>query len=420
MLIDFTLSNFKSIKDEQTLSLLCTKVKEHPNHTFTAPQEKLDLLKVAVVYGANGSGKSNLLDGLHTMTQFIHNSTDAKLGETIPYYKPHKLDKAYLNRPISCEIEFIGLDEIRYLYKFSFTAQEILHESLHFYPKKQEAKLFIRKQGERIDFGESLKGAKKAIESQLLPQHLFLSKAANSNHKQLGKVYQSFNRFLIMDTAQPQRLMRETIQHTLIWKDTALEKNMNTLLNYADTGVERVELKQIQTDPFNPSTSYFPFTTHPIFHNGEEVGKTTFSLMEESKGTQQMYGLGGILFAALSEGRIVCIDELDISFHPLMTEYLIQLFYNEETNPKHAQLIFTTHDTSILKHELFRRDQIWFAEKDYYGATNLYSLSEFDFDKVRANIPFDKWYLSGRFGALPLVKDFETNPVEGETREDTN
>lgn len=418
MLVDFSISNFKSIKEEQTISMHCTNVKEHPTNIFKTSRENLKLLKVAVIYGANGSGKSNLIEGLHSMTQFIRNSTDAKLGEPIKYYQPFKLDKSCLDLPICCDIEFIGTDQIRYLYKFSFNANEILTEALFFYPKKQEAKLFIRKKGKRIDFGESLKGAKKSIESQLLPNHLFLSKAANSNHKQLGKVYESIGRFLIIDTGKPQQLMKKTVQHTLSWKGTELQDKMNTLLNYADTGVEKVELKQIQTDPFNPSPSYFPFTTHPVFENGEEIGKATFNIMEESKGTQQMYGLGGVLFAALSEGKSICVDELDISFHPLMTEYLIQLFYSDETNPHHAQLIFSTHDTSILKHELFRRDQVWFAEKDYYGATNIYSLSEFHFDKVRANIPFDKWYLSGRFGALPLFKDFETKPVEGEKRED--
>lgn len=418
MLVDFTISNFKSIKEEQTLSMFSANIKEHPTNTFRTAREKIKLLKVAVIYGANGSGKSNLIEGLQSMTHFIHNSTDAKLGENIKHYQPFKLDKSFFDRPTNCEIEFIALDQIRYLYKFSFNSKEILTEALFFYPKKQEAKLFIREKGKRIDFGESLKGAKKSIENQLLPNHLFLSKAANSNHKQLGKVYESIGRFMVIDTGQPQRLMQKTVEHTLSWKDSELKDKMNTLLNYADTGVQKVELKQVQSDPFNPSTIYFPFTTHPVFENGEEVDKASFSLMEESKGTQQMYGLGGVLFAALSEGKTICVDELDISFHPLMTEYLIRLFYNEETNPKQAQLIFTTHDTSILKHELFRRDQVWFAEKDYFGATNIYSLSEFHFDKVRANIPFDKWYLSGRFGALPLFKDFEVTPIEGEKQED--
>ncbi|MGB0522797.1 MAG: AAA family ATPase [Flammeovirgaceae bacterium] len=419
MLVDFSISNYKSIKEEQTLSMLSASIKEHPNNSFKIPREKLKLLKIAVIYGANGSGKSNLIEGLRDMTQFIHNSTDAKLGESISYYQPFKLDRDCLNRPMHCDIEFIGIDQIRYLYKFSFDASEILSEALYFYPKKQEAKLFVREKGKRIDFGESLKGAKKSIENQLIPNHLFLSKAANSNHKQLGKVYESIGRFLIIDTAQPQRLMRQTVEHTLTWKDNELQDKMNTLLNYADTGVEKVELKQVQSDAYHPSLSYLPFTTHPIFEKGKEVGKAIFNITEESKGTQQMYGLGGVLFAALSKGNTICIDELDISFHPLMTEYLIKLFYNEETNPKNAQLIFTTHDTSILKHELFRRDQIWFAEKDYYGATNIYSLSEFHFDKVRANIPFDKWYLSGRFGALPLFKEFEAEPVAGEKSEDS-
>ena len=147
-------------------------------------------------------------------------------------------------------------------------------------------------------------------------------------------------------------------------------------------------------------------TNRKMYDNEEEVGTTTFDLSDESEGTQRLYGLGGMILSLMDQGYTVLIDELNNSFHPLITEMLIKLFQDPNTNPENAQLIFTTHDTSILKPELFRRDQIWFTEKDKYGATSLYSLSEFDYDKVRPNVPFDKWYLSGRFGALPLIKDF--------------
>ncbi len=405
MIVDFTIENFKSIRDLQTFSMSATKVREHSKSVFKT-KEGLRLLKSAVVYGANGSGKSNLLDAIRTMTKFIHNSTDVKLGEQIRYYQPFKLDRRCLEQPTICELEFIASDNIRYLYKFSFNASEILSESLSFFPKKQEAKFFEREKGKLMNFGEAMKGAKKSIESQLLPNHLFLSKAANSNHKQLGLVYQSLHKFLIVDTSQSHRLLKRTVQSSLSSKNKELQEKMNILLNYADTGVQKIELRRTNSEPLNASPSYAPFTVHQLFEDGEQVGETAFSLSEESKGTQQMYGLGGVLFQALEEGRTVFVDELDISFHSLMTEYLIQLFHNPEINKHNAQLIFSTHDTSMLKSELFRRDQIWFTEKDHFGGSNIYSLSEFEFDKVRATIPFDKWYLSGRFGALPLMKDF--------------
>jgi len=406
MLIDFTIENFKSIKEAQTFSLLATGTREHKGNVFRT-KEGMRLLKTAVIYGANGSGKTNLVEAIRTMTHFIHNSTDAKLGEGIRYHMPFKLDRRCLNEPTKCEIEFIGTDDIRYLYKISFNAIEVFEEALFFYPKKQEAKLFSREKGKEIEFGDSLKGAKKSIENQLLPNHLFLSKAANSNHKHLGLVYQSLHKIMIVDTSQSHWLLKQTVEASLSLKDEQLQKKMDTLLNYADTGVHRVELRNVQSDPFSPSPNYAPFTTHTLFEDGERIGETAFNLLEESKGTQQMYALGGVLFTALSEGRSVCVDELDVSFHSLMTEYIVRLFHNPEVNKHNAQLIFSTHDTAVLKSDLFRRDQVWFAEKDYFGASNIYSLSEFEFDKVRANIPFDKWYLSGRFGALPLVKGFQ-------------
>ena len=406
MLIDFTIENFKSIKEAQTFSMLATSAREHKGNTFRT-KEGIRLLKTAVVYGANGSGKSNLIEAIRVMTHFVHNSTDAKLGEGIRYHMPFKLDRRCLNEPTNCDIEFVGIDNIRYLYKFSFNAREVLSEALYFYPKKQEARLFIREKGKEIDFGDSLKGAKKSIENQLLDNHLFLSKAANSNHKQLGKVYQSLSKFLIVDTTHSHRLLKQTVESSLTWGDSDLHKKMDVLLNYADTGIKRVELRQMQGEPLGPSRNFSPYTTHALFDDGEKVGETSFNLKEESKGTQQMYALGGVLFTALAEGRTICVDELDISFHSLMTEYLVRLFHNPEVNQQDAQLIFSTHDTAVLKSDLFRRDQIWFAEKDHFGASNIYSLSEFEFNKVRANIPFDKWYLSGRFGALPLVRDFQ-------------
>ena len=159
-------------------------------------------------------------------------------------------------------------------------------------------------------------------------------------------------------------------------------------------------------------------TKHKLFDGDTELEGVEVLFDIESYGTRRLYGLGGYILSLMNSGVAIIIDELNSSFHPLMTEAIIKLFHNPETNPNNAQLIFTTHDTSILRNDLFRRDQVWFTEKDGYGATSLFSLAEFDFKEVRKNVPFDKWYLSGRFGAIPMIMDFNYNTLENEVKED--
>ena len=413
MLIDFTVSNFRSIKEPQTLSMLATSAKENPENIFT-PNEKepeIKLLKTAAIYGANASGKSNIIKALDTMWYFVRNSTNFKRGEKIDYYYPFKLDVSYTTKPTSFEMEFVGADEVRYRYGFSYNREEILKEFLFFYPKKQEAKLFIREKGKAIEFGESLKGAKKSIESLLLPNNLFLSKAANNNHQQLGEIYEYIiYGFYIIGSSYSYKLNNIVSKMLDEYKNDNLKENINKLIGVADIGIEEIITKEKKDDNENINDGnkvYDIQSVHRLFDDKNELGTIEFNIEEESEGTQRLYGLGGAILDLMSLTRTIIIDEFNNSFHPLMSEFLIKLFYNQEINPDNSQLIFATHDTSILKPELFRRDQIWFTEKDKYGATSLYSLSEFDYDKVRATIPFDKWYLSGRFGALPLIKEFQ-------------
>ncbi len=421
MIIDFTVSNFRSIKEPQTLSLLAASDKDLPDNTFVANDiEKTRLLKTAVIYGANGSGKSNLILAWQAMLEMIQFSTDEKRGEQIDTYTPFKLDKNAIVSPITFELEFISSDDVRYRYGFSFTAYEIEREFLFTYPRKQEAKLFIREKGKNIDFGDSLTGAKKSIESLLLPNQLFLSKAANNNHTQLGDIYQ----YIIGSGSQPTD--SKSILSRL-YARTELVDELKKIMKIADVGIkdilidrdERIHnIRRTSDNRLITTTSYdYIITTfHSMYNENGGSEEVIFSLDEESEGTRKLFYFGAELLISLSQRQdVLIIDEMNNSFHPLITEMIIRLLQSPETNPNNAQLIFTTHDTSVLRSDLFRRDQVWFTEKDTYGATSLYSLAEFDKSKVRANIPYDKWYLSGRFGALPLIKDFdflkETKPT---------
>ncbi len=430
MLIDFTVSNFRSIKEPQTLSMLATNDKELLDNTFVADDiDKTRLLRTAVIYGANGSGKSNVILSFYAMTGMIYESANFKRGEDIRYYHPFKLEEKTVKEPVRFEIEFIASDKIRYRYGFSFNSIEIQEEFLYAYPKKQETRLFSRKRNKNIDFGSNLSGNKKSIESLLLPNQLFLSKAANNNHEQLGTIYDFFHKAIAIELNKDSFNNYKSEKHTeSIVRNPVLLKKLTTLLAYADTGVKDINIHTYTDrhilDPFNPDSELVEITSYKIktirnFYDTNQSHKTIeFELFEESEGTQKLYYLGSEIVNAMQENSVIFIDELNNSFHPLLTEMLIKLFQNPETNPNNVQLIFTTHDTSILRSDLFRRDQIWFTEKDTYGATSLYSLAEFDKSKVRANIPYDKWYLSGRFGALPLIKDMDF--LKDEPKPETN
>lgn len=428
MLVDFSVKNFKSFNDKQTLSMLSTNIPELKNNIFQLNKNsKLSLLKSAIIYGGNGSGKTNLLDAIYNLKMLILNSTDIKVDKIIPYYKPFKLENNSKKLPTEYEIEFIGYDNIRYKYCVSFNKYEVLKESLFFYPSQQEAKLFIREKGKSIDFGAYLKGDKKSIESQLLNNNLFLSKAANSNNAQLTDVYIYFrNNLWFSDQTKVDSSTFYTPYTTKRIANTSndnFKNNVRDLLYFADTDIDNLDIKITKPDNIElpddmpdfikkeilDRMTYTPITFHRLYENKKEVGFTEFNLSEESDGTQKIYSLGGKVLDVLEKGNVFIVDELNNSFHPLISQFLIQLFNNPKNNPKNAQLIFATHDTSLLSAKIFRRDQIWFTEKNQYGSTNLYSLCEFDYKTVRANIPFERWYLSGRFGGLPLLKEFNFN-----------
>ena len=176
MIVDFSVKNFKSIKEEQTFSMLASNSKsELPDNVFPTEKEpNISLLKTGVIMGANASGKSNLLAAIETFRDFVVNSTDLKVEENIPYYEPYRLDETWLKKPTAFEMEFIGGDHIRYKYSVLFDRDEVLEEELVFYPQKQEALLYRREQGKIIKFGSQFKGRKRSIENELLPNILFL------------------------------------------------------------------------------------------------------------------------------------------------------------------------------------------------------------------------------------------------------
>ncbi len=418
MLIEFSVTNFKTIKGTASLSMVAEKLQgnEGSAKAVFSPENYKDipLLRSAVVYGANASGKTNLLESLVLFKEMIHDSTDTKLGESLPF-EPYALSKEGLQSPTVFEMEFVAIDNLRYIYGFSYQEAEILEEHLISYAhNNRRSEVYVREKGMPIKFGTSFKGAKKSLEEQLQSNHLLLTKAANSNFAQFHPIYLYFKSQLkvVFSQIESARFTKKQA-----FNDPSFLEKINTLLKQADTGIESIQVslkkekkevatRERQSESLDNSDAYETTVVHKF--QEDDVSKSiTWSMELESMGTQRLFALGGAFVDVLANGAVFLVDELNNHFHPMLSEMLLGLFNNPASNPHNAQLIFTTHDVSLLKKENFRRDQIWFIEKNQQGGSRLFPLSAFDKKQVRWDIPFDKWYLSGRFGATPLIGDID-------------
>ncbi len=426
MLISFSVSNYRSIKNKATLSFIPVKAfKELPNNVFKV-NSKINLLRSAVIYGANASGKSNILKAFNDLSAFVTNSTDLKLKQEIELYDPFLLDTTSGRKPTAFEVEFLDSDKLQYSYLIEFDSNSIIKEELLCYPKGQKVNIFTRIKNKPISFGTYLKGEKKSIEARLLTNQLFLSKGANENIEKLVPVYNFFmnnqNDFYLFRQYAPERIISNVIAKLINEKGKEFITKMIDIISALDTGILSFELKEqkipvlqdvnIMLDDLNLSDflekelTHNIITKHNVFDNSNKISSIhNFDITRESSGTRSLFAMVVFILDALETGKLFYIDEFEQNLHPLLARALIDMFHNPKTNKKNAQLLFTTHEISLLDKELFRRDQLWFTEKDEYGKTELYSMG--DIEGARNNVPYDKWYLSGRFGATPVVNDIK-------------
>lgn len=429
MLIAFGVKNYKSIKEEQEFSFLASSsINEHPdNYVELDNQEKV--LKTTLVYGRNASGKSNLLEALSDFLKMVKDSTDLKLNQSIPAYKPFLFDKESKKENSKFWIEIIADDNIKYYYEVIFNKDSIVEENLDFYPKGYPANLFSRKNDE-FKYGDYLKGEKRSIENQLLKNQLFLSKGVINNHEQLKVPFlklQSSMSAVSLKSSLDDRLM-SIFMHIANDKEAdslfSIIHNINELLKVADTGITKIETEELDEAEIESKKSrlgdsvdqlkkelrdsIYKFNIksfHKVFNDSKEIGFQEIPFGDESEGSKRLAVLGTFAVFSLASGSLLIIDELNNSLHPLLTTFFVKLFHSKKYNPNNAQLLFSTHDTSLLNSELVRRDQVWFAEKNKFGESSYYSIA--DFKGIRSDIPIEKWYLSGRFGAIPVLSDID-------------
>lgn len=429
MLLRFQVTNHASLLHEQTLSLIASD--ERPQRAERAvPAAGHRVVPVAAVYGPNASGKSNVLNALMWMrfavlSSFRHWDPDGGVPR-----RPFLLCPDPAVRPSTYEMDLV-VDATRYEFGFTVDDERIVEEWLHYFPEGKRRKLYERR-GEgsgSITFGRWLTGRRKTISELLRPNSLYLSVAAAQGHERLGAVHRWFRNGLRVasddDFAERLDYTVELFRSHDGRTEGRFEAPLMELLKYADLGVEGLVVLE-QDETVKAEHSRIAEALTKILGNRIRVGgmpnhrvqvkhRTAdgvfgLELHEESSGTRTWIGMLGPVVTSLRNGSVLCVDELDARLHPYLADALVGLFQDPEVNRSGAQLVFSTHEASLLgsnaRTELFR-DQVWFTEKDPDTcATRLFPVTDFyvrDSEGAKDNL--ERRYLSGRYGALPFLDD---------------
>jgi AAA15 family ATPase/GTPase len=419
MLVQFTVGNFLSFKDQRTLNLEAKGISELKSNITT--YEKNKLLKSSVIYGANSSGKSNLIKAFQRMREVVLTSVRLNDSDELNY-SPFLLSTESEDKPTFFEIIF-WKDRIKYRYGFEYTGECIINEWLFSGSSEKKEKPFFIRTKDGIGVNEKFKEGEQN-ESKTNNNRLFISLVAQLGGGISKKVLEFFNSYNVLSGLEHNDYTGFTMR--------MLHKNLNgsieSLKLFQKLKLGFKEINAVESD-FKPNKipDYIDFKTKTklikdlsgtkaislkTIHNkfdkkGNIVDVVIFDkVLNESEGTNKIIDLSGPIFDTLNLGKILIIDELDAKLHPLITIRIVELFNNPESNPNNAQLIFATHDTNLLGEELFRRDQIWFTEKDEQEQTDLYSLYDFnlpDGSKVRNDSNLERNYIRGRYGAIPFI-----------------
>lgn len=430
MLIKFSLRNYKTFREKVELSLVASNYDKNtlPDTLIEVPNFNQRLLKSAVIYGANASGKSKLIEALSDFGLFIRNSSkESTAGESIPV-EPFWLSTATTNEPTEFEILFI-YQEILYRYGFEASPGRVEAEWLFYRNPKEirkakETQVFYRDDA-GIEASRSFKVGiiKEAIKSNQIRENvLLLSFAAQYNNEHARHVVEWFS------TLRGVSGLRLSEAYTARRsQDPDFKKRVLTLLQAADLSIHDFAVDEISSDELpadlpeslrenlkqqlkerkavlaNISTLHRQYDERRL-----SVDQVLFSMrLDESAGTQKFFALTGPLLDVLDNGYLLFVDELDSGLHPNLVAKLVELFHSPILNPHNAQLIFNTHDTNLLESGHFRRDQIWFTSKDRYGAVTLYSLAQFKVNTVSKSDNYEAKYVAGRYGGIPYLGDFD-------------
>ena len=436
MLIEFKVANFRSIREQQTLSLVASNADKSLNGCVIERPlpglAGLRFLKGAALYGANASGKSNVIQAMGFLRDFVVNSATKLQPGDKTGAEPFKLDRESAKKPSEFEITFVaeitnaagGIQATRFVFGLAVTPQRVIEEYLVAYPLGSPRTCYHRAYKETENsykWANPSIGFKrnKSLEQKTRENCLYLSVGPQFNHPQLIEVFEWLKQHLM--------LIRHDLQNIIQYDLTAylLSNNLYTteivnLVKSADTGIinaiaeeAKTNLDNFKTNLARPDFEAFkqqmlrllPEKKYEIslIHKNESGDPVPLSFdNEESSGTRQLFALVGYWMIALRTGSTIFIDEIETSLHPLLVKELLKLLLSETHNPKGAQIIFTTHNPVLLDTTLLRRDQIWFTEKSPNGATTLYPLTDY---QPREDEALAKGYLAGRYGGIPYIPE---------------
>lgn len=434
MVVEFSITNFRSIKERQVFSMLPSdrvKTDNRKNVLFPISGYKdLNLLTVSGIWGRNSAGKSNLVKAFRAIEWLVLQSHRFTRGDTLQANEYFLFDRNTQNAPTLFEIDFIAKDKKRYLYIVEFNKDEILREELHYYvvshsERTNVRKLFVRRNGETISFGEDFKGSRK---TRVLPNVLFLSKSVNDVNPFLNPVYDFFKKDFSVSEFSEGYTNFQSRYFAKIANDNDNPSSDMDILNNAlaniDTGILHLTTSKSDKLPKNFHVEERPdeelndeqrqkrdllvdiFKTeikavHRLFKGDKEIGTHSITLGQESEGTRKFVAVFSAFMQAIKNGNLFVIDEFDKSFHPLLTKALISLFADPKINVNGAQLIVTTHDTDLM--DIFDNDQINLIQKDYTGATEIYTVS--DIRGLRGDVSIAKRYLRGELEGIPIINN---------------
>lgn len=429
MLLQFTVKNFKTFKDEANISFLASNYDKETledSNVFHNEKYNLRILKSAVFLGANASGKTNLFQALGAMKTLVLTSARESQKNDQLDVTPFLLSSETENEPCEFEVLFIYNEDL-YRYGFEVDTNRVVSEWLYYRPKRKEIEIFYRDGNDFETHERQFSKGRTLIKGDFIRENaLMVSVASQFNDKVSGDVINWFTETNVISGIYQEEFKGYTMNQI---ENPDKRQEILNFLQAADLGIREINLKDFDPDyfpddmPHEVKTSFMEemkkenkyfFSDTITFHdkyneNYEKTGSVSLSMeQDESHGTQKFFYLSGSILNTLQRGLTLIVDELDSRLHTNLIAKIISLFNDPDINSRNAQLIFNSHDTRILNLKKFRKDQIWFIEKDRYGVSKLFSLVDFNSNEIRKNANYEDKYLEGRFGAVPYLEAFDS------------
>ncbi len=409
MLIRFSFKNFKSFKNENCLDMEATSLKEHEYNV--AKVDNGEYLKVSAIYGANASGKTNVLQAFDYMQERILVNDDSKKNSLIDEENVYSF--MINNDPIALEVEILAKNNKIYKYGFEVLKDKIISEWL-FEKRVNKFYSIFERNNNNVQI---MKVKNKLFDlTNVDDASLFLKsfRSIDTSNEDFNNVYDWFKNSTYLDLGNPnfERFINNRVSLKIL-SDENYKKELLKFIKTFDSGIEGIKTTLDSIEAVKSNNGIIDIE---VIHKGENGEEKALPFYLESNGTRKMFHLFDFFMDALKNGMVLFVDELDAKLHPLLTRYIINLFHNSDTNKGNGQLIYSTHDTVNLNKETFRRDEIWFAEKDKDGISEIYALSDYILEddknagkKVRNDATYNKDYLTGRYGAIPVLEEFDIN-----------